>query len=90
MAAELAFSIEGTRTPARVVATTRGALASCEYARVKTAPAVQPENTAIDWLLACPEPAVRRLARRDLLGQIADEDVLAGPWVRALLEDDEP
>ncbi len=57
---------------------------------MKTAPAVQPENTAIDWLLACPEPAVRRLARRDLLGQIADEDVLAGPWVRALLGDEEP
>jgi len=41
----------------------------------------------MEWLLTSGEPAVRRLARRDLMGE-ADppEDVLAGPWVRALLD----
>ena len=43
---------------------------------------------AVAWLLAAEEPAVRRLARRDLLGDDSstDGDVTAGPWVSALLE----
>ena len=42
---------------------------------------------AVNWLLCSAEPAVRMLARRDLLGQdIAHAgDVLAGPKVEALL-----
>ena len=40
---------------------------------------------AVNWLLSSAEPAVRMLARRDLLGQdtARDGDVLAGPKVRA-------
>ena len=44
-------------------------------------------ETAVDWLLASPEPAIRRLVRRDLLGEAAPDDerrVLEGPIVRAL------
>jgi hypothetical protein len=40
---------------------------------------------AIDWLLAHPEPAIRRLARRDLLGEESTESVLAGDLVQSLL-----
>lgn len=44
---------------------------------------------AVEWLLTSDEPAVRALARRDLLGQDPGEDdaeVLAGAKVSALLE----
>jgi hypothetical protein len=44
-------------------------------------------NDAIDRLLESPEPAVRRLARRDLLGEESAEDVLSGEVVQALLVD---
>jgi len=44
-------------------------------------------SEAVDWLLASDEPAIRNLARRDLLDDDATEDVLAGPIVRALLRD---
>jgi len=42
---------------------------------------------AIGWLLSSAEPAIRLLARRDLLGEDAGpaEEVLAGPMVRTLL-----
>jgi hypothetical protein len=43
---------------------------------------------AVDWLLASEEPAVRYLARRDLLGEPVEPDadeILAGPKVRALM-----
>lgn len=40
---------------------------------------------AIDWLLAHPEPAIRRLARRDLLQEESGEDPLAGELVQTLL-----
>lgn len=40
-----------------------------------------------EWLLAHPEPAIRLLARRDLLGERSDDDVLAGEVVQALLVD---
>jgi hypothetical protein len=42
---------------------------------------------AVDWLLASDEPAIRSLARRDLLGEDATEDVLSGPIVRGLLRE---
>jgi hypothetical protein len=47
-------------------------------------------DAAVEWLLASPEPAVARLARRDLLGDPAGHapEVLAGPIVRALLDAD--
>jgi hypothetical protein len=48
------------------------------------------DATAVEWLLGSVEPAVRMLTRRDVLGEAADdEDVLAGPWVRALLSEQE-
>ena len=41
----------------------------------------------IEWLLDSSEPAIRRLARRNLLDEAADdEDVLSGRIVRALLD----
>jgi hypothetical protein len=41
---------------------------------------------AVDWLLDSAEPAVRALARRDLLGEPAGpDDVRRGPWVGTLL-----
>ena len=42
---------------------------------------------AINWLLSSAEPAVRLLARRDLLGQdvLHTDEVLDGPMVRTLL-----
>ena len=42
---------------------------------------------ALAWLLAADEPAVRRLARRDLMGDSAPDraDITDGPWVSALL-----
>jgi hypothetical protein len=42
------------------------------------------DDSAIEWLLTSPEPAVRNLVRRDVLGERADEPILDGPWVRAL------
>ena len=45
-------------------------------------------ETAVTWLLSSDEPAIRLLARRDVLGEPADADagqVLAGPKVQALL-----
>ena len=49
-------------------------------------------DTTVDWLLASPEPAIRRLVRRDLLAQAAPDDdhrVLEGPVVHALLDGQE-
>jgi hypothetical protein len=46
------------------------------------------ERAAVDWLLASPEPGIRYLARRDLLGEAAASEaelVLEGPIVRELL-----
>ena len=43
---------------------------------------------AVAWLLAAEEPAVRHLARRDLLGEHSAPDpatITSGPWVSALL-----
>src|SRR5215211_2260281 len=54
--------------------------------RVDSAPAV-------DWLLGSSEPAVRYLTRRDVLGEDVepdDEEILAGPKVRALLSGQRP
>jgi hypothetical protein len=51
------------------------------------------DRAAIDWLLASPEPAIRYLARRDLLGEAAGEDeaaILDGPLVRTLLDGQGP
>ena len=47
------------------------------------------ERTAVDWLLASSEPAVRYLTRRDLLEEDAHDDaarILEGPIVRTLLD----
>ena len=46
------------------------------------------ERTAVDWLLDSREPAVRYLARRDLLDEVAEDDaarILDGRIVRTLL-----
>jgi hypothetical protein len=48
---------------------------------------------AVDWLLASKEPAVRHLTRRDLIDDPSDADrdaIPDGPWVRALLEGQQP
>jgi hypothetical protein len=48
---------------------------------------------AIEWLLASPEPAIRGMARRDLLGEPADDDLgrtADGPMVRKLLTGQRP
>ena len=50
-------------------------------------------STAVDWLLACEEPAIQRMARRDLLDQPVEPDgtedvvheICSGPMVQALL-----
>jgi hypothetical protein len=42
---------------------------------------------AVERLLDSPEPAIRRLARRDLLGQDGPDDPLEGELVQALLDD---
>ncbi len=47
---------------------------------------------AVEWLLGCDEPAIRHLARRDLLSESSDEDraqMVTGPAVTALLSDQE-
>jgi hypothetical protein len=43
-------------------------------------------DPAVQWLLNSNEPAIRRLARRDLLGEEGEEPVMDGPKVRALLD----
>lgn len=48
---------------------------------------------AIEWLLASQEPAIRGMARRDLVGEPADDDlsrVTDGPIVRTLLSGQQP
>jgi hypothetical protein len=42
---------------------------------------------AVAWLLESPEPAIRALTRRDLLGEEPEEDVVEGELVQALLVD---
>ena len=45
-------------------------------------------TSALDWLLAHEEPAVRLLARRDLRDDPVDpHEALDSPWVRTLLDD---
>jgi hypothetical protein len=52
------------------------------------------DTSAVEWLMASPEPAVRRLTRRDVLGEPTpsddDADVRSGPWVQALLSGRHP
>ena len=42
---------------------------------------------AVDRLLESSEPAIRRLARRELLGEESADDVLGGELVQTLLVD---
>jgi hypothetical protein len=42
-------------------------------------------DSAVEWLLQSSEPAIRGMARRDLLGEDFAEDVLAGAKMQALL-----
>jgi hypothetical protein len=54
-----------------------------------------PLNSAVTWLLGSDEPAIRVLARRDVLAEEADagadaDRVLAGPKVAALLSGQQP
>jgi hypothetical protein len=54
---------------------------------------VRVTGPAIDWLLGSSEPAIRGMARRDLLDEPHPADlgrVLEGPIVRALLEGQQP
>jgi hypothetical protein len=55
---------------------------------------VPPGGDTVGWLLRSDEPAVRALARRDLLGEPGgSDDITRGPWVSALLAgpvDDNP
>lgn len=50
------------------------------------------DDAVVDWLLASPEPAIRRLARRELFDEpLTDQAaVLEGPVVRALLDGQQP
>ena len=51
------------------------------------------ESGAVGWLLQSTEPAIRVMARRDLLDEPVDEphdEVLAGPLVRGLLAGQQP
>jgi hypothetical protein len=51
------------------------------------------DAAVVDWLLASKEPAIRRLARRDLLDEPAPDDeanLLNGPIVRMLLDGQQP
>jgi hypothetical protein len=61
----------------------------CETGPMPVASAHERAGTAIEWLLASREPAIRLLARKDLLDEtISDEErmqVLPGPKVRRLL-----
>jgi len=45
---------------------------------------------AVDWLTESPEPAIRVLARTELVGEHADEDIASGSVVHTLLGGDEP
>ncbi len=48
-------------------------------------------RAAVDWLVGSDEHGIRLQARRDLLGEgDADEDILAGPKVQALLAGQQP
>jgi hypothetical protein len=49
-------------------------------------------SAAVDWLLSCDEPAVRRLAQCDLLDEPAGDPelVLSSPKVRGLLAGQQP
>ncbi len=47
-------------------------------------------ESAVAWLLESDEPAVRRLTRREVLGEASVDDVLTGPKVSALFADQEP
>lgn len=51
-----------------------------------------PDPAVVDWLLASPEPAIRRLVRRELLGQLAEGErpVIEGRVVRALFDGQQP
>jgi hypothetical protein len=52
-----------------------------------------PTRAAVDWLLASDEPAIRGMARRDLLDEADPPDlrlVLEGPLVRSLLAGQQP
>ena len=57
-----------------------------------------PDDPGLEWLLSCPEPAVRRLALLDLLNRdesdpqvaAASAQLLEGEWVKALFADQEP
>jgi hypothetical protein len=52
-----------------------------------------PSREAVDWLLASNEPAIRGMARRDLLDEADAPDlrrVLEGPIVRALMSGQQP
>jgi hypothetical protein len=56
-------------------------------------PPTELERGAIEWLLASDEPAIRRMARRDLLDEPAGADrrgVLEGSLVRSLLAGQKP
>lgn len=51
------------------------------------------QHRAVEWLLRSDEPAIRYLARRDILGESVDADdrgILTGPKVRALLSGQRP
>jgi hypothetical protein len=53
----------------------------------------QLSKSAVGWLLASDEPAIRMMTRRDVLGEPAAEDaadVLTGPKVTALLSGQQP
>ena len=43
-------------------------------------------DMGVQWLLGSDEPAIRRLARRDLLGERVEDAPAEGPRVRALLD----
>jgi hypothetical protein len=45
---------------------------------------------AVRWLTESPEPAIRALARTELLDEPADERIASGPMVHALIGGDEP
>jgi hypothetical protein len=52
-------------------------------------PTLAKVDPGVDWLLSSDEPAVRFLARRDVLGERVEPDadeILSGPKVRALLQ----
>jgi hypothetical protein len=52
-----------------------------------------PLEAAVEWLLTSPEPAIRFLARRDLLDDSAEPDaeaILAGTWVSGLVAGRQP